>query len=147
MSHQLPKENLSTDQIVHGKEMFLVTAGGQIKCLRCTASSTRTKQQCGKPAMKVSSTQKCQVHGGRPHSKKTLEAIGKANTVHGEFSKVAKQQYRDGSALIHELEDALYVLKMASGARTRGRKPNGYRGVYSEADVIRMIRERVLHRV
>jgi hypothetical protein len=67
--------------------------------------------------------------------------------VHGEASKAAKQKYRDESALIHELEDALYVLKMASGPRTRGRKPTGYRGVYSVADVIRMIRERVLHRV
>lgn len=42
MSHQLPKENLSTEQMVDGKEMFLVTAGGQIKCLRCTAKSSRT---------------------------------------------------------------------------------------------------------
>ena len=147
MSHQQPKENISTEHNVDGKAMFLITAGGQIRCLRCTANSTRTKQQCGKPALKVSTTQKCQVHSGRPHSKKTLQAIAKANTVHGEFTKVAKQQYRDESALVHELEDALYVLKMASGARTRGRKPNGYRGVYSEADVIRMIRERVLHRV
>jgi hypothetical protein len=65
--------------------------------------------------------------------------------VHGEGSKAAIKRYRDDSVLIHELEDALYVLKMASGPRTRGRKPTGYKGVYSEADVIRMIRERVLH--
>ena len=76
-----------------------------------------------------------------------LQTISEANTVHGGSSKVAKQQYRDVSALIHELEDTLYVLNMASGPRTRGRKPEGYRGVYSEADVIRMIRERVLHRM
>ena len=75
------------------------------------------------------------------------QTISEANTVHGEASKAAIQRYRDDSVLIHELEDALYVLKMASGPRTRGRKPTGYRGVYSEADVIRMIRERVLHRV
>ncbi len=147
MSHQLPKENLSTEQTVDGKAMFLVTAGGRIKCLRCKASSTRTKQQCGKPALKTSTTQKCQVHGGRPHSPEVLRRISEANTVHGYSSKTAKQQYRDESALIHELEDALYVLKMASGPRTRGRKPEGYRGVYSEADVIRMIRERVIHRM
>jgi hypothetical protein len=147
MSHQQPKENISTEHTVDGKTMFLVTAGGQIKCLRCTASSTRTKLQCGKPALKTSTTQKCQVHGGTPHSPEVLLHIAEANTVHGEGSKAAKQKYRDESALIHELEDALYVLKMASGPRTRGRKPKGYKGVYSEADVIRMIRERVLHRV
>ena len=137
----------TASQLPEGKEQYLVTSGGNIKCLRCTASSTRTKQQCGKPALKTSTTQKCQVHGGRPHTPETLRRISEANTVHGECSKVAKQQYRDDSVLIHELEDALYVLKMASGPRTRGRKPNGYRGVYSEADVIRMIRERVLHRM
>ena len=49
--------------------------------------------------------------------------------------------------LLRELEDALYVLKMAEGPRTRGRKPDGYKSVRSEADVQRMIRERVLHSV
>jgi hypothetical protein len=146
MSHEMTKEQ-TANKLPGGKEQYLLTAGGNIKCLRCTASSTRTKQQCGKPALKTSTTQKCQVHGGRPHSPETLRRISEANTVHGECSKVAKQQYRDESALIHELEDALYVLKMATGPRTRGRRPNGYEGVYTEADVIKMIRNRVLHRM
>jgi hypothetical protein len=67
--------------------------------------------------------------------------------VHGQFSKAAKKQYRETSVLLHELEDCLYVLKMAEGPRTKGRRPQGYTGVYSEADVIRMTRERVLHRM
>jgi hypothetical protein len=74
-----------------------------------------------------------------------LKRISEANTLHGEATKVAKQQYRDDSVLLHELEDSLYVLRMAEGPRTRGRKPAGYRGVRTEEDVIRMIRERVLH--
>jgi hypothetical protein len=126
---------------------YLITAGGRISCLRCTAKSSRTSEQCKKPALKASRTQKCGHHGGRPHSENVLSIISEANTVHGESSKAAKQQYTDDSVLIHELEDALYVLQMASGPRTRGRKPTGYRGVRSEADVIRMIRERVLHRM
>ena len=128
-----------------GKAMYLVTAGGRICCLRCTARSSRTKLQCAKPALKTSTTQKCGHHGGRRHSADVLRRIAEANTVHGEGSKAAKQRYIDDSVLIHELEDALYILKMATGPRIRGRKPNGYRGVYSEADVIRMIRERCLH--
>ena len=128
-------------------EQYLTTAGGRIKCLRCTASSTRTKVQCARPAIKTSRTQKCQFHGGRTHSEATLKRISEANTVHGEATKVAKQQFRDDSVLLHELEDSLYVLKMAEGPRTRGRKPTGYRGVRTEEDVIRMIRERVLHRM
>jgi hypothetical protein len=126
-------------------EQYLTTAGGRIKCLRCTASSTRTKLQCRKPALRTSRTQKCPTHGGRPHSIETLRRISEANTLHGEATKVAKQQYRDDSVLLHELEDSLYDLKMAEGPRTRGRKPAGYRGARTEEDVIRMIRERVLH--
>ena len=128
-------------------EQYLTTAAGKIRCLRCTAKSTRTKLQCGKPALSESHTQKCQFHGGRPHSVATLRRIAEANTIHGEASKAAKQQYRDDSVLMHELEDALYFLKMAEGPRTRGRKPAGYKGVHSEADVITMIRERCLHRM
>jgi hypothetical protein len=126
-------------------EQYLTTAAGRITCLRCTAKSSRTKLQCARPAIKTSRTQKCQFHGGRPHTEETLKRISEANTLHGEATKVAKQQYRDDSALLHELEDSFYVLKMAEGPRTRGRKPAGYRGVRTEEDVIRMIRERVLH--
>lgn len=137
----------TASQLSEVKEQYLLTAGGRIRCLRCQARSSRKKQQCGKPALKTSKKPLCPTHGGRPHTPETLRRISEANTVHGEGSKAAKQRYIDDSVLIHELEDALYVLKMATGPRTRGRKPNGYRGVYSEADVIRMIRERVLHRV
>jgi len=126
-------------------EQYLTTAAGKIRCLRCTAKSSRTKLQCGKPALNSSRTQKCQVHGGRPHSAAALRRIAEANTVHGEASKAAKQQYSDDSVLMHELEDAVYVLKMAEGPRTRGRKPVGYRPVFTKADVMRMIRERCLH--
>jgi len=130
-----------------GYETYVTLAGGRIRCLRCTARSTRTKQQCGRPALKESRTKKCQFHGGRKFSVETLERISAANTLHGESTKQAKEEYQADSALIHELEDALYVLKMATGPRTRGRKPNGYMGVFSEADVVRMIQERCLHMV
>jgi hypothetical protein len=145
MSHQLTKENNSTEQTVDGKAMFLITAGGQIKCLRCTASSTRTKQQCGKPALKASTTQKCQIHGGRPHSKKTLEAIAKANTRHGERTKEARDQYRKDAIFIRQLEAAMRLLKMGDGPRIRGRKPAGYRGVHSIEDVLGVLLERGEH--
>jgi len=128
-------------------ERYIVVAGGSIRCLRCTAQSTRTKAQCARPALRVSRTQKCQFHGGRPHSEETLKRIAEANTLHGEATSKAKNQYRYDSALIHELEDALYVLKMASGPRIRGRKPLGYLPVRTEADVVRMIRERCLHTI
>jgi hypothetical protein len=145
MSHQQPKENISTEHTVDGKAMFLVTAGGQITCLRCTARSTRTKQQCGKPALKVSTTQKCQIHGGRPHSKKTLEAIAKANTRHGERTKEAIDQYRKDAIFIRQLEAAMNLLNLGEGPRMRGRKPAGYRGVHCIEDVVGVLRERGEH--
>jgi len=126
-------------------EPFLTIAGGRIRCLRCTASSTRTKLQCGRPALKASRTQKCQFHGGRPHKADVLQRISDANLLHGEATKAAKQQYRHDSALIHELEDAIRVLKMGEGPRIRGRKPMGYKPVLTQADVVRMVQERLLH--
>ncbi len=142
--------NNSTKQAIDqyssdGKAKYLLTAGGKITCLRCTAKSTRTKLQCGRPAIKTSRTQKCQQHGGRPHSVETLKRISEANTLHGQATKEAKEQYRHDSALMHELEDAVHVLKMGEGPRIRGRKPLGYKPVMTEADVVRMIQERLLH--
>ena len=114
-----------------------VTAGGKIRCLPCTASSSRTKLQCAKPALKSSTTQKCGHHGVRRHSADVLRRITEANTLHGEFSKEAKVQYQLDAVHIRELEDAMHVLRMGDGPRMRGRKPNGYRGVHTEADVVR----------
>ena len=127
-----------------GKVKYLQTAAGKITCLRCTAQSTRTKEQCGRPAIKTSRTQKCQYHGGRPHTAETLKRISEANMLHGQATKQAKEQYRHDSALMHELEDAIAVLKMGEGPRIRGPKPKGYKPVMTQADVVRMIQERLL---
>jgi hypothetical protein len=109
------------------------------------AKSTRTHQQCGRPAIKTSRTQKCQFHGGRPHTPETLKRIAEANTLHGQYTEEAKEQYRHDSALMHELEDAIAVLKMGEGPRIRGRKPKGYKPVLTQDDVARLIQERLLH--
>jgi hypothetical protein len=146
MTNQTLEDQPSAEPTVDGKAVYLTTAGGQIKCLRCTARSSRTKLQCGKPALKVSITQKCSHHGGRPHTAETLQRISEANTVHGEFSKISKEQYRQDAVLIRQLEDAVRVLKMAEGPRMRGRKPDGYESLQTVDDVVRLITERALHR-
>ena len=142
-SKNQPKAHYTFDR----KERYLVTAGGKIRCLRCTASSTRTKLQCAKPALKISSTQKCGHHSGRPHTADVLRRIAQANTVHGESSKQSKEQYGQDSVHIRHLEDALHFLGMGEGPRIRGRKPNGYRGVHTIADLLRMVRDRLLQRM
>jgi hypothetical protein len=39
----------------------------------------------------------------------------------------------------------MYVLKMGEGPKIRGPKPKGYRPVMTQADVVRLIQERLLH--
>jgi hypothetical protein len=145
MSEKVSVKQAKEEYFADGKAKYLQTAAGKITCLRCTAQSTRTKEQCGRPAIKISRTQKCQHHGGRPHSEETLKRISAANTLHGQSTKSAKEQYRHDSALMHELEDAVHVLKMGEGPRIRGPKPKGYKPVMTQADVVRMIQERLLH--
>ena len=145
MSYKVLVKQVKEECSAQGKAQYLQTAGGKITCLRCTAQSSRTKLQCGRPAIKTSRTQKCQFHSGRPHTAETLRRISEANTLHGQATKAAKEQYRHDSALMHELENAIAVLKMGEGPRIRGRKPHGYKPVISQADVVRMIQERLLH--
>ena len=130
-----------------GYEMYLVTAAGRITCLRCSAKSRRSGLQCKKPALKVSRTQKCGFHGGKPHSAETLRRIAEANTTHGEASKAAKEQYRDDSAMVHQLEDATRLLGLTHGPRTRGRKPRDYKPVRTQEDLIQLFKEMPLRYV
>jgi hypothetical protein len=145
MTALIPEKQYASEYNANGKVNYLLTGGGKITCLRCQAKSTRTKMQCGRPALTISSKQLCQYHGGRPHAMETLKRISEANTIHGRSTKAAKEQYRHDSALMHELEDAIAVLKMGEGPRIRGRKPRGYKPVMTQADVVRMIQERLLH--
>lgn len=147
MTHQTLENQSSTEQTVDGKAKFLLTAGNRIFCLRCLAKSSRTGVQCAKPALRVSSHQLCGHHGGRPHTAETLQRISQANTLHGEFSKISKKQYRQDAVLIRQLEDAVRVLKMAEGPRFQGRKPEGYKSLQTVGDVVRFITERALHRI
>jgi hypothetical protein len=147
MNEKVSVKQANEEYSAEGKAKYLQTAAGKITCLRCTAQSSRTKLQCGRPAIKTSRTQKCQFHGGRPHSEETLQRISKANTIHGQATKAAKEQYRHSIELIHELQDAMHVLKMGEGPKIRGPKPKGYKAVMTQADVVRMIQERLLHRM
>jgi hypothetical protein len=150
MTNQIIEDQLSTELTVDGKAVYLTTAGGQIKCLRCTALSTRTKQQCCRPALKSSKTQKCGSHGGLSTGPKTAEGrqrIAEAQTVHGWDTKVARSERSRGSLRLAQLEDALHVLGMTTAKRTRGRKPNGYTPLRTIADVCRFLFDTDLHPV
>ena len=128
---------------INNPQLLLSTAGGRICCARCTAQSSRTKLQCGRPALKTSKTQKCQFHGGGMTSgKQTLEGrsrIAAAHYKHGESTNAARAEYSRESATLSKLEDAMHLLKMTTAPRTRGRKPNGYKPVRSTHDVTQLV--------
>ncbi len=130
--------------------MFLTIdlAGGKISCLRCTARSSRTGLQCGRPALKSSSTQKCQFHGGRSTGPKTKEGkarIALAHFVHGNDTRAAREKYSSASAKLSRLEDAMHILCMTNATRIRGRKAKGYFPIRSLGDIRQMILEESLH--
>lgn len=120
----------------------LLTAGGRIKCLRCTASSKRTGLQCGRPASKFSKTQKCHMHGGRgnsaPKTEPGRQRVIAALTKSGRYTKDAKYDQSRASARLARLEDAMHVLGMTKASRTRGRKADSYVPVTSIEDIENM---------
>lgn len=119
-------------------EKYLATAGGRITCLRCTAKSVRSGNQCLKPALKSSRTVKCGHHGGR--NKGPITEAGKArsaaaHTKTGEFTKQAVQERSHELAEMMQLEDACHLVGLTTAGRTRGRKPNGYKRLSTIKDV------------
>ena len=108
----------------------LETAGGKINCLRCQATSKRTKLQCGGPAEK--GKQVCRFHGARSTGPRTEEgrfriALGK--TQHGNETRQARAERSAKTAELLALEDIMHVTGMTTAPRTRGRKPAGYKAI------------------
>ena len=130
-------------------ERWVRTGANKIMCLRCTARSTRTGMQCGRPALKISKTQKCQFHGGRgsgPKTEKGKSRLAALHTVHGRETKAARAERSAASARLSRLEDAGYLLGMMEGPRIRGRKASGYVPVRTLEDVKQMVQDDLLHR-
>jgi len=127
---------------------MLVTGGGKITCLRCTAMSKRSGEQCKKPALKSSRTQKCDFHGGGSTGPKTEAGkarIAAVHTVHGRETREQRSDRSAASARISRLEDAMHVLKMTTAPRSRGRKAAGYTPITSVEGVVQMLIDDLLH--
>jgi hypothetical protein len=110
-------------------DKWFITAGGRIRCLRCTAMSKSSRLQCAKPALKVSRTQKCGFHGGKSTGPKTAEGkarIGVAHLKHGNDTNKNRQERSESSLRMAQLEDVMHALGMTTATRTTGRKPTGY---------------------
>jgi hypothetical protein len=101
-------------------------AGGKIVCRRFTAKSKRTGEQCKKPVLKTSRTQKSEFQGARSTGPKT--EAGKAGqraavTTSGNYTETAIKDKQCSAQKPAALEDTRYVLNMitAPGTRERGR--------------------------
>ena len=128
--------------------MYLSTAGGRITCLRCTAKSVRSGNQCLKPSLKSSRTQKCGHHGGKNKGPVTEAGKVRSAAAHiktGEFTKQAIRERSQKLAEMMNLEDCLMVLKMTTATRTRGRKPTGYTRLVTIKDVFEFALDRELN--
>ena len=133
---------------MHKIESTMLTAGARIVCLRCTAKSKRSGEQCKKPALKTSRTQKCEFHGGRSNGPKTQAGKDRqraAVTKTGAYTKQAAEDRARSTRLLCGLEDAMYVLKMTTMPRSRGRKPLGYVPLKTVEDVVKFALDNPLH--
>ena len=128
--------------------LILVTGGGKITCQRCTAMSKRSGEQCKKPALKTSRTQKCEFHGGRSTGPKTAEGKARQRAAvlkTGNYTKEAMEDRARSVRVLAALEDAMYVLKMTTIPRSRGRKPLGYVPLQTVEDVVKFALDNPLH--
>jgi hypothetical protein len=109
-------------------EQYLITAGGKIRCRRCKAQSSRTKQQCTKPALKGKAV--CQFHGGLstgPKTKEGKERVRAAHLKHGKETIEAKKERSAKSVMFRYLTDlGNYCNLFHKQLKTRGRPPANY---------------------
>ena len=127
---------------------MLATGGGKIICPRCTAMSKRSGEQCKKPALKSSRTQKCQFHGGRSTGPKTEAGKARQRAAvlkTGDYTKEAIEDKARSVRVLAGLEDAMYVLNMTTMLRTRGRKPLGHVPLKTIEDVVKFALDNPLH--
>ena len=117
-------------------EKYLVTAGGRIKCIRCKAYLKKHQRQCLRPAIKNKNC--CKFHGGMstgPKTKEGIERIRQARLKDGNETLAAKKLRSEQLLKLALLEDMMYVLSMATGSRTRGPKPLGYKRLTSIEEI------------
>ena len=129
MSEKVSVNQVKVECSAEGKAQYLQTAGGKITCLRCTAKSTRTKPQCGRPAIKTSRTQKCQFHGGRTHSEETLQRISEA-------SAVRSQAIKDGKLEGHTTGSVKWNGPRTAEGKQRIAQAQLKHGAYSKANLV-----------
>lgn len=127
---------------------IFLTAGGRICCLQCNAKSKRTQRQCRAPAAKGKT--KCRFHGGKstgPKTKEGRQRCAQARTIHGQETGSIRKERSLASARLAVLESVGFALRMMTGTRTRGRRPDRMGEVYPELQALfqKLVIERAKH--
>ena len=116
--------------MIQNPEPYLITAGGKIRCRRCTGTSSYTKQLCKNPALKISKTVKCKFHGGLSTGPKTQVGKDRIRAIHwkhGEQTLEAKAERSEKSVMFRYLTDlGNHCNLFYKQLKTRGRPPSGY---------------------
>ena len=105
-------------------EKYLFTLGGKVRCIRCNATSKRTKQQCKAPAIKGKT--KCRIHGGKSTGPKTVAGkarCAQAKTIHGWESRQGRLARVEAMRRLRHLEEIGFELGFMYGPKIPGKKP------------------------
>ncbi len=105
---------------------------------QCSARSKRSGVRCLNNA--VSTSNVCRMHGYVPKDKVKR---GKAHGMYkgGSRTLETQKQSSEQSLRLQMLEQALYLLNMANGPRSRGRKAKGFKTIKSINEVKKMLSE------
>jgi hypothetical protein len=98
--------------------------------------------------MRQSKTQKCNFHGGKstgPRTKEGRQRISNAQHIHGRETLKKRVARQETAARLAQMEDVMHVLKMTTGGRTRGPKPNGYHPIVNIDQVYQWVIDDCLH--
>ena len=77
---------------------------------------------------------KSQTKWNGPRTAEGRQRIAHAQLKHGAFSKANLEAKHAESIMLRQLEDAMYLLGMIKGPKTRGAKPANYQPINSLAD-------------
>jgi hypothetical protein len=108
--------------------------------------SKRSGEQCKKPALRGKAV--CEFHGGRSTGPKTEAGKARQRAAvlkTGNYTKEAMEDKARSMRVLAALEDAMYVLKMTTIPRSRGRKPLGYVSLQTVEDVVQFMLDNPLH--
>ena len=119
-----------------------------MQCVRCAAVFKTTGQRCA--AIAVLGKRTCARHGALSTGPKTPEGrqrCAQARTNHGQQTTSMRIERSLASARLAILEEVGHGLKMMTGPRTRGRKPERMAEAYPELQALyqKLVIERAKH--